>query len=191
MNKNDYLFQNIYNIKKTFWYGVHETWVCVGDSPKLSTYTNFVSRKRRLVRSGLRLLRYTGSDVYETMQRLLPKKESEKKWYSLGIQYLILFNVSHWLYLTVLFPIDGCTRVAQKWGWLRSTSKYYVRWRPTARFADNRGIYSARIDLSAAGWRIPFNRFADNNVWPPPCDIMPRDVFDGRRKVPNHPNGEK
>ncbi|EGI66220.1 hypothetical protein G5I_05338 [Acromyrmex echinatior] len=25
----------------------------------------------------------------------------------------------------------------------------------------------------------------DNNVWPPPCDIMPRDAFDGR-KVPDH-----
>jgi len=30
-----------------------------------------------------------------------------------------------------------------------------------------------------------FGRFADNNVWPPPCDIMPRDVFDeyGHRKI--------
>ncbi|CAL1685588.1 unnamed protein product [Lasius platythorax] len=33
----------------------------------------------------------------------------------------------------------------------------------------------------------------DNNVWPPPCDIMPRDVFDehGRRKISYHPNSEK
>ncbi|XP_012055094.1 PREDICTED: uncharacterized protein LOC105618163 [Atta cephalotes] len=30
----------------------------------------------------------------------------------------------------------------------------------------------------------------DNNVWPPPCDIMPRDAFDGR-KVPDHRNSEK
>jgi hypothetical protein len=30
-----------------------------------------------------------------------------------------------------------------------------------------------------------FGHFADNKVWPPPCDIMPRDVFDeyGHRKV--------
>ncbi|KAL6421873.1 hypothetical protein ACFW04_010790 [Cataglyphis niger] len=33
----------------------------------------------------------------------------------------------------------------------------------------------------------------DNNVWPPPCDIMPRDVFDeqGHRKISYHPNNEK
>ncbi|XP_018367159.1 PREDICTED: uncharacterized protein LOC108763786 [Trachymyrmex cornetzi] len=30
----------------------------------------------------------------------------------------------------------------------------------------------------------------DNNVWPPPCDIMPRDAFDGR-KVPDHRNSGK
>jgi len=30
-----------------------------------------------------------------------------------------------------------------------------------------------------------FGHFADSIVWPPPCDIMPRDVFDeyGHRKV--------
>ncbi|XP_050464909.1 uncharacterized protein LOC126858542 [Cataglyphis hispanica] len=33
----------------------------------------------------------------------------------------------------------------------------------------------------------------DNNVWPPPCDIMPRDVFDeqGHRKISYYPNNEK
>lgn len=33
--------------------------------------------------------------------------------------------------------------------------------------------------------------FADSNVWPPPCDIMPRDVSDGRREISNDPNGVK
>ncbi|XP_018339816.1 PREDICTED: uncharacterized protein LOC108747066 [Trachymyrmex septentrionalis] len=30
----------------------------------------------------------------------------------------------------------------------------------------------------------------DNNVWPPPCDIMPRDAFDGR-KISDQRNSEK
>ncbi|EFN72581.1 hypothetical protein EAG_03520 [Camponotus floridanus] len=30
----------------------------------------------------------------------------------------------------------------------------------------------------------------DNNIWPPPCNIMPRDVFDehGHRKISYDPN---
>lgn len=39
-------------------------------------------------------------------------------------------------------------------------------------------------DLSMLTDKLLFDRFTDNNVWPPPCDHIPRDVFDehGHRK---------